>query len=92
MRLEEKLRASELNVLINAGTVSTLTWEIERQVIEQMDYFGRMVGYGRLQQIAEALCSIQCYGVVEEVADLKRDRFGFLGWELPPEFERTAAR
>lgn len=85
------MNLEELNVVVNSWPEGTRGWHMDASAIAQLDHLGKEIGYGALEQFAHWLYLIQCHGVAQEVAAMKRERFRALGWPLPSRFEEVAA-
>jgi hypothetical protein len=88
----DKMTEAELNTLINSHREGTALHGQERSIIGILDNIGRMIGYGRIAQIAEHIRNARLYGQTEAAAGLKRERFSLLGWPLPDNFEEVAKK
>lgn len=80
----------QLNTLLNSWPEGAIGHDVEQFIIEALNHYGKTIGYGALNQLAEFLRQIQCDHTSEQAASLKRNRFAALGWKLPDDFEEVA--
>ena len=68
----DKKNVTELNEALNGWPEGTRGFNKEWDAIQTLNTLGSQIGYGRLTQLAESLCKIQCDGA--DIEPFKKSR------------------